>query len=64
MKYEKQWASIDDQIEFLTKVKGLEVENIDELRLALRNVGYYRLSAYWLPYKKGCGQIVGPNRSG
>lgn len=51
MKYEKQWASIDDQIELLTKVKGLEVGNVDELRLALRNIGYYRLSAYWFPYK-------------
>lgn len=51
MKYEKQWASIDEQIAFLTKVKGLEVDNIDGLRLALRNIGYYRLSAYWFPYK-------------
>lgn len=46
----------------LTKVKGLEVGNVDGLRLVPRNIGYYRLSAYWFPYKtidaKGVGCIL------
>lgn len=51
MKYEKQWASIDEQVELLVKNKGLEVDDTDELRQSLLRIGYYRLSAYWFPYK-------------
>lgn len=51
MRYEKQQLSVDDQVEFLTKVKGLACNDVDELRRALNCIGYYRLSAYWFPYK-------------
>lgn len=51
MKYSKTWISINDQIELLTKGKGLECNNIGTLRKALETVGYYRLTAYWFPYK-------------
>lgn len=51
MKYSKTWISVDDQIRLLTKDKGLECDSIDALRRALETVGYYRLSAYWFPYK-------------
>ena len=43
--------SIDNQIALLTKVKGLDCDNLDGLRCALNRIGYYRLSAYWFPYK-------------
>lgn len=51
MKYSKPWISIDDQIVLLTKDKGLVCDNIDAIRQALETVGYYRLAAYWFPYK-------------
>lgn len=51
MKYSKTWISINDQIELLTKGKGLECDDVDTLRKALETVGYYRLAAYWFPYK-------------
>ena len=50
MRYEKPWRSIDEQVNLLTETKGLECDQ-DELRRALVEIGYYRLSAYWFPYK-------------
>lgn len=50
MRYEKPWSSVDDQIQLLT-AKGLECGDVRELRCALNRIGYYRLSAYWFPYK-------------
>lgn len=51
MKFTKSWISIDDQVRLLTEVKGLECDDPDALKRALETVGYYRLSAYWFPYK-------------
>lgn len=51
MKYEKPWLSIDDQIDLLINVKGLKCNDTRELRRALTRIGFYRLSAYWFPYK-------------
>ena len=51
MEYEKQWASIDEQVELLVKNKGLKVDDTDELRRSLLRIGYYQLSAYWFSYK-------------
>lgn len=60
MKYTKKWISIDDQVKLLTEEKGLCCGNVDELKRALEAVGYYRLSAYWFPYKtvSGGGKTV------
>ncbi len=55
MRYEKPWKSIDEQVELLTGVKGLECDKA-ELRRALVEIGYYRLSAYWFPCKIRGGQ--------
>ena len=51
MEYDKPWLSIEDQIELLVSGKGLECRDIDKLREALSRIGYYRLSAYWFPFK-------------
>ena len=51
MKYTKTWISIDDQIRLLTESKELDCDNVDALKRALETIGYYRLSAYWYPYK-------------
>ncbi len=58
MRYEKPWRSINEQVELLTEIKGLECDK-DELRRALIEIGYYRLSAYWFPYK-ACDGPEGP----
>ncbi len=58
MRYEKPWRSIDEQVELLTETKGLECDK-DELRRTLVEIGYYRLSAYWFPYKT-CDGPEGP----
>lgn len=51
MKFDKQVTSITSQITLLTE-RGMIVE-CDELASRwLQTVGYYRLSAYWLPYER------------
>lgn len=47
MKYAKKWISIDDQVNLLTRGKGLGCNNVDDLKRSLETIGYYRLSAYW-----------------
>lgn len=54
MKYQKSWISINEQIALLTENKGLKCSDQRELERALVEVGYYRLSAYWFPYKTKC----------
>lgn len=49
MEYAKPWRSIDEQIDALV-AKGMTCCR-DDLAEKLREVGYYRLSAYWYPYK-------------
>jgi len=51
MLYEKPALPISDQIELL-KSRGLIVENYQRAEHYLSNIGYYRLSAYMLPYKQ------------
>jgi abortive infection bacteriophage resistance protein len=46
--YEKQATTIEHQIELLLG-RGMECENHSMMEAFLRTVGYYRLSAYWLP---------------
>lgn len=49
MEYAKPWLSIDDQVDLLVG-RGM-VCCRDDLANRLREVGFYRLSAYWFPYK-------------
>ncbi len=51
MIYDKPWKSIDEQAKLLTDVKGLACDDVETLKRALIVIGYYRLSAYWFPYK-------------
>ncbi len=51
MKYEKSWKSIDEQADLLTNDKGLVCTDRASLERALLEIGYYRLSAYWFPFK-------------
>ncbi|MEE9315135.1 MAG: Abi family protein [Rhizobiaceae bacterium] len=50
MKYEKQPTTVEQQAELLTS-RGLIAKDLTELKRYLGSVGYYRLSAYWLPYE-------------
>ena len=52
--FAKPWLSIDDQCSLLLD-RGLIVNNIDNLRNALTNIGYYRLSGYWKHYMQTPG---------
>lgn len=37
MKYAKKWISIDDQVDLLTRGKGLGCNNVDDLKRSLEN---------------------------
>lgn len=54
MRYTKPWLSIEDQVDFLAG-KGMACDR-GVLAKRLREVGYYRLSAYWFPYKVPSGE--------
>jgi abortive infection bacteriophage resistance protein len=51
MQYSKPPLSIDEQTTRLTE-RGLACDNPDRLKHYLTNIGYYRLSAYWLPFEQ------------
>lgn len=51
MKYTKPALSFEQQAQLLID-RGLIVRNKEELITHLRMVNYYRLSAYWYPFKK------------
>jgi abortive infection bacteriophage resistance protein len=51
MKFEKTFKSYKEQLELL-KNRGLTVQNEDEALRWLRRVSYYRLSAYFIPFKE------------
>lgn len=50
MRFDKSATTIDEQIALLRE-RGLEISSDDLARRWLETVGYYRLSAYWLPYE-------------
>ena len=50
----KQHRSYDEQINILLG-KGCVIANTNDCKDILKNVGYYRLSAYFLPFKKEDG---------
>jgi abortive infection bacteriophage resistance protein len=47
----KPVLDLDAQLQLLQK-RGLIINNWDESLKALANISYYRLSAYWLPFKQ------------
>ncbi len=49
MEYAKQWLSLEEQADLLIG-KGLVCRR-EDLVARLSEVGFYRLSAYWFPYK-------------
>lgn len=51
MKYQKPPLTYSEQLDLLLK-RGLQVENKTEAIHCLKNISYYRLSAYFLPFKQ------------
>ena len=50
MRYDKPALSIDDQVERLRE-RGMVFSDAQRVRHYLTYIGYYRLSAYWLPFE-------------
>ena len=50
--FTKQAISIDDQVSLL-KRRGLQITDEAKVRSCLVHIGYYRLSAYELPFQRG-----------
>lgn len=50
MKFEKLPTSIDSQI-LLLRERGMVFEDKSHAKRCLESIGYYRLSAYWLPFE-------------
>ena len=51
MKYQKQPLTFEEQADLIIS-RGLTVDNRDKLTKILQTVNYYRLSAYWYPFKQ------------
>ncbi|MDF2867330.1 MAG: AbiD [Gammaproteobacteria bacterium] len=52
MEYQKPPLTFEEQLELLAS-RGLIIDNEDHALVYLRNISYYRLSAYFLPFKDG-----------
>ncbi|CAB0609711.1 hypothetical protein CIP107546_01744 [Corynebacterium diphtheriae] len=50
-KYNKPHLTFGDQAAQL-QLRGLIINNPDDCIGALEKIGYYRLSAYWYPFRK------------
>ncbi|MFL0429924.1 hypothetical protein ACH0BA_05490 [Kocuria palustris] len=48
--YAKPFLPVSEQVELL-RDRGMETGPSGEAEALLRRVGYYRLSAYWYPYR-------------
>lgn len=51
MSYSRPWKSFSEQLELL-KSRGMVVTDEASALDYLERVGYYRLSAYWYPFRK------------
>ncbi len=49
--YKKPWLSFDEQVKLL-KSRSLNITNDNVAKDYLKRIGYYRLSAYWYPFRK------------
>jgi abortive infection bacteriophage resistance protein len=56
--YTKKALTFADQIALLQE-RGLTVSDPDEAQACLERVGYYRLSAYWYPFKHNGESLAG-----
>ena len=50
--FAKAALTLEEQIALL-RSRGLEIEDVQYATACLRNIGYYRLSGYSLPFQKG-----------
>lgn len=51
MPYTRPWLSFEQQLQKL-KERGMQVSDNDAAISYLKRIGYYRLSAYWYPFRK------------
>lgn len=49
--YNKPFLTIAQQVNLLTS-RGMEITDEDKAKACLSRIGYYRLSAYWYPFRK------------
>lgn len=49
--YDKPFKTVPEQIELL-RLRGMDIGDEDVAIRYLQNVGYYRLSGYWYPYRQ------------
>jgi abortive infection bacteriophage resistance protein len=49
--YDRPWKSFDEQLELL-KLRGMLIADDSLAKHHLMNIGYYRLSAYWFPFRQ------------
>ena len=56
LRYEKPFLSIEQQIALL-KSRGMVIDG-DVAQGALEHIGYYRLSAYWYPFRVKVGNVI------
>ncbi|HAA45036.1 MAG: Abi family protein [Halomonas sp. 54_146] len=61
MGYSRPWTSFSEQLELL-KFRGMVVTDEAAALDYLQRVGYYRLSAYWYPFRKF--EVVQDNKTG
>ena len=50
MAYDRPWKSFQEQLTLLTE-RGMQVGDESAALEYLERVGYYRLSAYWYPFR-------------
>lgn len=51
MRYEKQPRTVEEQARLLVD-RGIVCDDLGRLQRYLHRIGYYRLSAYWLPFEQ------------
>jgi abortive infection bacteriophage resistance protein len=49
--FTKNYADANQHVALLV-ARGMQVEDAEKAQLCLRRIGYYRLSAYWYPFRK------------
>ncbi|NOQ51188.1 MAG: hypothetical protein GQ578_03055 [Desulfuromonadaceae bacterium] len=62
MRYNKPPITVDQQAELLIE-RGLICDDLPRLKRYLASIGYYRLSAYWLPFEQPSTDPVSRNHS-
>lgn len=49
--YAKPYLSVAQQLQLISS-RGMEITDLDKAARCLERIGYYRLSAYWYPFRK------------